>query len=154
MPIYYFDSSAAVKKYVAEIGTGWVLTLFKPSANNVIYVSQISGVEVVSAFSRRFRLGSLTQKAAQKSIARFKRDFQIRFRVLGLNDIIVFDAMRLSETYGLRGYDSVQLAVAIELEDRLVSSNLSSITFVSADNSLNQATQTEGLSVDNPNNHP
>ena len=32
MSVYYFDSSAAVKKYVAETGTAWVLGLFKPSA--------------------------------------------------------------------------------------------------------------------------
>ncbi len=69
MPIYYFDSSAAVKKYVEKTGTSWVLSLFKQSADNVIYVSQITGVEVVSAISRRFRGGSLSQKATQKSTA-------------------------------------------------------------------------------------
>ncbi len=154
MAIYYFDSSAAVKKYVAEKGTGWVLGLFKPSASNVFYFSQIYGVEVVSAISRRFREGSLTQKAAQKSIARFKRDFQTKFRGLRLSNAVVFDAMRFAETHGLRGYDAVQLATAINVENRLAASGFSSITFVSADNRLNQAAQTEGLFIDNPNNHP
>jgi len=62
--------------------------------------------------------------------------------------------MRLSEIRGLRGYDAVQLATALELENRFSANNLSSIIFISADNHLNQAAQTEGLTVDNPNNHP
>ena len=154
MPIYYFDNSATVKKYVAESGTAWVLSLFKPSANNIIYVAQITGVEVVSAISRRFRGGSLTQKASQKSIARFSRDFQNKLRVLRLTDSIISQAMQLSEKRFLRGYDAVQLAVALELENRFQTNNLSSIIFISADNDLNSAAQAENLAVDNPNNHP
>lgn len=153
MSVYFFDSSAAVKRYVAETGTYWVASLFKPSAKNIIYVAQITGVEVVSAISRRQRGGSLTSTAANKSIARFKRDFQNKLRVLRLTDSVTSDAMRLAEIHGLRGYDAVQLATALELENRFVSRKLASITFISADNQLNQAAQNEGLTVDNPNNH-
>jgi uncharacterized protein len=153
MAIYYFDSSAAVKKYVVEQGTGWILGLVKPSAKNVIYLSQITGVEVVSALTRRFRGGSLTQNASQKSIARFKREFQNRFRFLRLTDKVISNAMNLSETHALRGYDAVQLAVALELENKIKAQNLGSITFISADNALNSAAIIEGLAVDNPNNH-
>ncbi len=49
--------------------------------------------------------------------------------------------------------DAVQLATALELENRFASRKLASITFISADNQLNQAAQNEGLTVDNPNNH-
>ena len=153
MTIYFFDSSAAVKKYVTETGTPWVLSLFKQSAESVVYVAQITGVEVVSAISRRFRAGNLAQKAAQRSIARFKNDFQNRLRILRLTDNVVADAMQLSETHGLRGYDAVQLAVAIELGNKLISNNLSSIIFVSSDDNLNKAAQAERLAVDNPNKH-
>ena len=153
MPVFYFDSSAAVKRYVAETGTAWVISLFKPSAKNIIYISQITGVEVVSAISRRQRGGSLTKTAAQKSIARFKRDFQNKLRGLRLTDSVTSNAMRLAELHGLRGYDAVQLATAIELANRFIANNLPSITFISADNQLNQSAQTEGLTVDNPNNH-
>jgi len=153
MAIYYFDSSAAVKKYVAEQGTSWILSLVKPSAKNIIYLAQITGVEVVSAISRRYRNGGLTQNAAQKSIARFKRDFQNRLRMLRLTDNVITDAMNFSETHGLRGYDAVQLAVAVELKNRFKAQTLSTIIFVSADNNLNAAANAEGLAVDNPNNH-
>ena len=153
MAIYYFDSSAAVKKYVAEQGTSWILSLVKPSAKNIIYLAQITGVEVVSAISRRYRNGGLTQNAAQKSIARFKRDFQNRLRMLRLTDNVITGAMNFSETHGLRGYDAVQLAVAVELKNRFKVQTLSTIVFVSANNNLNAAANAEGLTVDNPNNH-
>lgn len=153
MSVYYFDSSAAVKRYVAETGTAWIISLIKPSLNNIIYIAQITGVEVVSAISRRQRGGSLTAQAANKSIARFNRDFQTKLRVLRLTDAVINEAMRLAETHALRGYDAVQLATAVELSNKLTANNLPPITFISADNQLNLAAQNEGLAVDNPNNH-
>lgn len=41
MPIYYFDSSSTVKKYVSETGTAWVLSLFKLPTDNAIYVPKL-----------------------------------------------------------------------------------------------------------------
>ncbi len=153
MPLYFLDSSAIVKRYVSEIGTNWILSLQKRSAQNVIYVAQITGVEVVSAISRRLRGNKLTQKSADKAIFRFKRDFANKLRIIRLNDQIIAEAMGLSETHFLRGYDSVQLAIALELEKRFVLQKFTSITFVSADNNLNSAAVAKGLAVDNPNNH-
>ncbi len=153
MPLYFLDSNAIAKRYISETGTNWILSLHKPSAQNVIYVAQITGIEVVSAISRRLRGNRLTQKSADKAIFRFKRDFTNKLRIIRLNDQIVAEAMRLSETYFLRGYDSVQLAIALELEKRFALQKFTSITFVSADNNLNSAAVAEGLAVDNPNDY-
>jgi len=154
MSLIFLDSSSVVKRYVSEIGTSWVVNLHKPSSNNIIYVAQITGVEVVSAISRRLRGNKLTQKSADKAIFRSKRDFTKKLRIIRLNDQIISEAMRLSEKHFLRGYDSVQLAIALELEKRFTSQSFSPITFISADNALNSAAQAEALTVDNPNNHP
>jgi uncharacterized protein len=154
MPIYFLDSSAIVKRYVSETGTAWVLNLHKPSAQNIIYVAQITGVEVVSAISRRLRGNKLIQKSADKAIFRFKRDFANKLRIVRLNDQIISEAMQLSEKHFLRGYDAVQLAIALELERRFAVSGFASITFISADNALNASAQSEGLTIDNPNNYP
>jgi hypothetical protein len=67
---------------------------------------------------------------------------------------IIEEAGLLAEKYFLRGYDAVQLACALEIEKTRNSLGASSIIFVSADNALNQAAQSEGLTVDNPNNYP
>ena len=64
---------------------------------------------------------------------------------------VVHRAMSLAERHGLRGYDSIQLAVALELRDLCFASGLLEPTLVAADRELNAAAQVEGLSVDNPN---
>ncbi len=49
--IYFMDSSCLVKRYVNEIGSGWVLSITNPVAGNEIYIVRIIGVEVISAVS-------------------------------------------------------------------------------------------------------
>ena len=154
MSAYFFDSSGLVKRYLNETGSKWVIRLFKPSAKNSILVARIAGVEVVSAIARKRKGMKITPSNAQKSIFRFQRDFRQRFVKINLTPQLTEDAMQIADKYELRGYDAVQLASAIEANDLRQINALSSIIFVSADNALNSAAQTEGLAVDNPNNHP
>jgi len=73
--------------------------------------------------------------------------------VIEITASVVAKAMDLSEQYGLRGYDSVQLAAALELCAQCRLAGLPELTFVAADNDLNTAAAAEGLTVDDPNNH-
>ena len=56
--------------------------------------------------------------------------------------------------HGLRGYDAVQLAAAIQVRDERLALGASPPTLVSADTELNAAAMMEGLRVENPNHHP
>ncbi|MBM3891158.1 MAG: type II toxin-antitoxin system VapC family toxin, partial [Verrucomicrobia bacterium] len=47
MDSYFLDSSALVKRYVRETGSGWVGQLTQPGAGNTLIVSEISFVEVI-----------------------------------------------------------------------------------------------------------
>ena len=38
MSVYFLDSSALVKRYVAEIGSGWVVGLFNPMVKNDVFI--------------------------------------------------------------------------------------------------------------------
>ncbi len=154
MSAFYFDSSGLVKRYLIETGSKWVIGLLKPSAKNTIFAARISGVEIVSAIARRRKGLSITQPNAQKAIFRFKRDFQKKFVKTNLTAQLVEEAMRLADKDELRGYDAVQLASALEANRLRLNDGLSPIVFVSADVNLNSAAQAEGLTVDNPNNHP
>ncbi|CAN5208370.1 hypothetical protein BH20ACI1_BH20ACI1_11020 [soil metagenome] len=150
---YFCDSSAVVKRYISETGTGWIISLMRAAAKNEFAVAQITGVEVVSAITRRHRGHFLTTNQADKAIHRFLRDFNNRFGVIKIDDALLRNAIYLAQTHVLRGYDSVQLASAIALNAKLSKLGLSPFIFVSADNNLNSAAQVEGLAVDNPNNH-
>lgn len=63
-------------------------------------------------------------------------------------------AMALAESHGLRGYDAVHLAAALDLQIARAASRLSPITFVSADDEQLQVARAEGLQVENPNAYP
>jgi uncharacterized protein len=63
------------------------------------------------------------------------------------------DAMRLAQTRALRGYDAVQLAAALRVDTECRGLGLSS-TLISSDGDLNAAAVAEGLTVEDPNEHP
>lgn len=153
MAVLFFDSSGLVKRYIAETGTAWVMNQLRPSAVNDIFIAGITGIEVASAIARRLRNGSISQLTADKALKRFKRDFDRRFIVIDLTPKIIRQGILLAEKHGLRGYDTTQLAVGLNVKNRLAQSGIQNFTFISADADLNIAAQTEGLTVDNPNNH-
>jgi hypothetical protein len=150
---YYFDSSALVKRHIAEPGTAWINSLCQASAGHTIYLVRISAAEFIAAVFRRARIGDLIGSDAQSIAARFKSDFRNSYQIVEVTEQLIDSAMILAEKYSLRGYDAVQLAAAVELQVIRVSLSLSGITFVCADDRLNTAAMAEGLFVENPNNH-
>lgn len=150
MAVYYFDTSALVKRYVTETGAGWVRTLTDPVNGHDIYVARIAGPEAVSAFVRQ--APPLAKLATV--LANFEFDFHNQYQQLALTDSVIATAMRLAEAHRLRGYDAVQLAAAVELHRVRESAGLPPQVFVSADQPLNAAAASEGLFVDDPNGHP
>ena len=149
----YFDSSALVKRYVAEVGTSWIMGLCAPDTGNALYTVRISAAEIVAALFRRAAMGSLTPSDAQIAVAQFKADLAQHYQIVEVNESLVSRAMTLAERHTLRGYDAVQLAAALELQAVRTALSLPAITFVCADNQLNNAAGAEGLTTDNPNEH-
>ncbi|MCC6422249.1 MAG: type II toxin-antitoxin system VapC family toxin [Phycisphaerales bacterium] len=153
MAILFLDSSAVVKRYVAEAGTGWVIGLTTPSAGNVIHISVMTGAEVIAAFARRRQIGSMTPDDVERAIAEFYEDWAVLYELVRADREVVNRAMLLARRHGLRGYDSVQLASAIEV-NALAKQATVAFRFISADEDLNVAAQAEGLQTENPNLHP
>jgi hypothetical protein len=87
-------------------------------------------------------------------VNRFRRVFKDKFFTTEIDSNLLEEASVLAEKYALRGYDAVQLAAALFVQNRRGRIGATSLIFVSADNALNQAAQAEGLTVDNPNNYP
>ncbi|MDB5174073.1 MAG: hypothetical protein JWN51_2846 [Phycisphaerales bacterium] len=152
MAIYFLDSSALVKRYVAEAGSAWVKSLFNPSVRNIIGAAVITGVEVVAAVARRQRGGSLQPIDASRIISQFRTDFFASLHRIEITPMVIESAMKLAEVHGLRGYDAVQLGAALSLQSFSKSTGLS-ITFVGSDRKLNAVATAEGLSVEDPNAH-
>lgn len=144
MTSYYFDSSALVKRYAKEKGTAFSIGLMRPSAKNILYSSKITEIEGCSALARRRKGLTLTANQATKATMRFQRTFSRRFFSIDLTQTIIAEAIRLTNVYALRGYDAVQLATALEINQKRLRTKLTALTFVSADTELNKAAQSEG----------
>jgi predicted nucleic acid-binding protein len=147
---YFLDSSAIVKRYLTEVGSGWVRSITDPIAGNNIYLARITGAEVVSALVRQ----SPPPPLLTRNLSDFKNDFQSQYQLISVNSTVVNHAMDLAESHRLRGYDAVQLAAAVEWQQVGKGIGLLLLTFVSADTLLNAAATREGLTVDNPLSHP
>jgi len=151
---YYFDSSAAVKRYAPEMGSEWVKSIIESAKRPTVYLGQIGIVEIAAALSRKVRTRELTQRDYEAALWLFLVDVRDEEYVIApLSDQVVELAVDLTRRHPLRGYDAVHLATAAILNAALLSAELSPLVFVSADRDLCAAARGEGLSADNPNEH-
>jgi uncharacterized protein len=153
MATYFFDSSALAKRYVTETGTAWVQSLTDPTAGHGVYVARITLVELVSAITRRKRKGDLSPTAATAALSDVRADFVSGYQVIEVTAELVERAEALADKHALRGYDAVQLAAALEVNEAYVAAGQPPVTIISADLDLNMAGTAEGLDVDDPNKH-
>lgn len=110
-----------MKKYIVETGTNWVISQVRTAANDV-FAASITGIEIVSAITRRVKGNSISQSIADKAIKRFKRDFDKKFIVIDLTPKIIQEGISLAQKHGLRGYDTVQFAVALNVKKSFITS--------------------------------
>lgn len=153
MAAYFLDSSALVKRYAAETGSAWVENLTDPRSGNRIYVAAITHVEVIAAIARKKKGLLLSATDAAAAIGRFENDLQTDLRVFDLTPNVITMAARLAEKHALRGYDAVQLAVALEINAARTARRLTGLMLISSDVELNTAAQSEQLLTDDPNSH-
>ncbi len=154
MAVYYLDSSALVKRYISEVGSDWILALFNPGLNHEFFVATIAGVEIVAAITRRARGGGISVTDATAVCQQIRSDLQTDYQIIEMTESIINSGMTLAETYGLRGYDAIQLAAGRAVNELCLINSLPPIIFVSADDELNAAALKERLIVENPNNYP
>jgi predicted nucleic acid-binding protein len=150
---YFTDSSALVKRYVMEPGTAWVRRLTRRSASTAIYIARITAVEVTSAVARRRKGRTLTAAKASSILRRFRQHLAARYTVIEMAPALFDDAMRLANAHALRAYDAMQLAAALEINQKEQDAGFAPVTLISADQALNAAIA-EGLTVDDPRSHP
>jgi uncharacterized protein len=151
---YFLDSSALIKRYVAEQGTAWVRAISLPSAGNTIVVAPVTQVEVFSGVSRRKREGVVAARTAQAIRLLLNRDIQLEYAVIELTPPLIQRAQDLLDKHPLRAYDAIQLVSALMANRRLTAAKLLPLVFVSADTRLLNAATVEGLTIDDPNVHP
>jgi predicted nucleic acid-binding protein len=154
MTTYYVDTSALVKRYIDKVGSNWVRATLGQSPPPSVIVVHLAIVEMTSALTRRWRDGTLMPAEYAQVQAAFRSDCLNEYRIVTAVDGIIDEATHLLERYPLRAYDAVHLAAAVVANRHLLVDSLPPLTFLSADDHLNDAVSAESLAVDNPNQHP
>lgn len=150
---YYLDASGLVKRYVDETGSKWLRTLVNAEPRPLLFTSRLTIVEVTSAFARRVREGTFPLSDFTTVRDAFRADCLNDYQIMAPDLAVVDLACQFLERHPLRAYDAIHLATAISAQRFLVSKGYFSLTFVSADQSLNEAAEIEELEVDDPNQH-
>jgi len=154
MAAYYFDTSALGKRYVNEIGAGWVRALTAPAAGHALLTARITMAEMYSVLARRRREGSVPADSCTKAAQAFTAHSFAEYKFIELDVSIIERVRDLFDRYPLRAYDLVPLASALAANQALVDRQLPPLVFISADDRLLKVATAEGLAVDNPNLHP
>ncbi|MCW1969831.1 MAG: type II toxin-antitoxin system VapC family toxin [Anaerolineae bacterium] len=148
MSIYFLDSSALIKRYLAENGSDWVSSI--STANHNIVISPITGIEIVAALARRGKTSAIAQQQAQIAIQNFYFDSKMIYREIEAKPELFSMALQIAESGFLRGCDAIQLGCALLVERTLMQFSTNRLIFVAADNELLNAAVHYGLQVDNP----
>jgi predicted nucleic acid-binding protein len=141
----YLDSSALVKRYLKEIGTGVVNSLIISS--KVKATSKLSYPEILSAFARKHRANEISKRVLHSAVNKFGSDWT-QLYVIQFSDEILQPIKQISQKYPLRTGDTVHLASAL----RLRSSTKVDVTFVASDSRLLETARRENLQSVNPLN--
>ena len=138
--ISYFDSSALVKRYVAERGSEEVAQLIQSS--EMVGTVLLSRAEVVAALAKATRVGALSEDAATEARDRFESEWRDWVR-LAVPEALAARAGDLAWSHALRGYDALHLSAARTWADLMDEP----VTFATFDRSLWTAADREGLTA-------
>lgn len=150
MTVYYLDSSAVVKRYVAEAGSEAIRAICT-DAENALFLSELTLVEVSSAFARRARGGGISDVDRQSYLDLFIGDCARDYALIPADRRAIDRAVALTQAHALHRYDALQLACALVASDLLRVAGVAPVQFLSADDELLAAAAAEGLAVAVPN---
>lgn len=139
----YLDTSALVKRFVAEAGSERVAGLMV--RGGLVATATIAYAEVFAALARRHREGALSRAAYATVQRRFAREWDAYVRV-DLVEAVLRRARDLVHRHPLRAYDAVHLGTALDLQEALGEP----VTLIAADSRLLDAASSEHLAVINP----
>ena len=142
MPLYFFDTSALVKRYHVETGSGKVDEIFN-DPEGIFTIASITIAEFTSVFVRKLNEGIISEDDLHVCLSEFSKDMISSFWIIDLERNHINKSIPLIIKHNLRTLDSLQLAVFL---------NLSPInpTMITSDEILYDATNKEGFKAIKP----
>ena len=142
MPLYFFDTSALVKRYHIETGSEKVDEIFN-DPEGVFTIASITIAEFTSVFARKLNEGIISEDDLRICLSEFSKDMISSFWIIDLERSHINKSIPLIIKHNLRTLDSLQLAVFL---------NLSPLnpTMVTSDDVLFNAVIKEGFQAIKP----
>ena len=142
MDLYFFDTSALVKRYYKEPGTELVDELIESEASTAI--SSLSIIETVSAFRRKYNQEEITEVEMNSLLSEFFSEALNDFLIIPLEESALQFSFNLVIEEDLRTLDSLQLSAALSVDSE------EDPIFVCADDKLVSTAENYGLETINP----
>jgi predicted nucleic acid-binding protein len=136
--IVYFDTSALVKRYVAEADSEAVTMLWKQAS--MMATSQILYGEIAASFARKRREQPANAAVLDQAQQTFRKDWAGLYRI-AVDDEINRRIDDILSLHALRGADAIHLVSALFLRDMVQAE----VTFACADMALLSAARAQGL---------
>jgi predicted nucleic acid-binding protein len=136
--ILYLETSNLVKLYVQEQDSADVAKLVADA--EVVATSIVAYPEARAAFARKFREKGISEDDYKRIKEDLDNDWE-KFFIIKLTDPLAKFSGDLAERCGLRGFDALHLASALELNKALPHP----VQFCSSDARLREAAKSEGL---------
>lgn len=112
----YLDTSALLKLYIEEEGRETVEEAV--GAAEAAATSTGAYAEARAGLVRRLREGDFTDEEHRRILDRLNEQWRGYDR-LAVSNLVAFRAGQLAERHALRGFDSIHLASALRLSERL-----------------------------------
>lgn len=138
--ILYCDTSALMKLFVDEQHSDRMRNTSLASTR--LMVSQLTWTEMCAGMSLKQRTGQVEARLAAKALQELHAEWPRYYR-LGIDEDLAATAGELALRFGLRAYDSVQLASAQRAHQQLGTA----MTFCCFDKQLNHAAAALALTI-------
>jgi predicted nucleic acid-binding protein len=129
-----------IKRFVAETGSATVGSLV--ARQKQLATATITYVELYAGLTRKYRQGDLSEQHYALACRRVENEWPSYLRVELQKEILDL-ARELIRRHGLRGFDAIHLASALNLKSELEEN----MTFVAADERLLRTASTERLQI-------
>lgn len=115
--LYFFDTSALVKRYHLEIGSPTVIQLFEAQENKIL-IASLSLAEFVSALNRIKNRGHITEADLRATLEKFATDISLgRIGVIDIKNTHITDSYEYIIKHNLSAADAIILTAALELRE-------------------------------------
>ncbi len=151
MHYFYWDASALAKRYAPEIGTALVNALFfKVSRMRMLCLSVGTG-EVISVLVRKKNAGLIPEAPFAQALIDFRAEVisSTDFRLVAVDDSLIFASHSLIERHSLNATDALVLRSALDLAT-IQRQNSDDVVLLAADRRLLSTARAEGLQALNP----